>query len=63
MSLTITPQAIFSPELPAGWDVKSSGEPWIITVLPITSLTRKRFVRKALQARPLLPKRGGRSPA
>lgn len=32
MEGAITPQAIFSPELPEGWVVKSSGDRWIITV-------------------------------
>ena len=39
-----TPQAIFFPEFPAGWVVKSSGMSWMTTVRPTTSGTVKRSV-------------------
>ena len=34
---SILPQAIFVPELPLGWLLKSSGISWIITTFPIMS--------------------------
>lgn len=33
----IFPQAIFSPEFPEGWEVKSSGLLWMTRVRPSTS--------------------------
>lgn len=47
---TIIPQAIFAPEFPAGWLVKSSGMECNTTVLPIISLAEKRVVRKVEKA-------------
>lgn len=61
--LTILPQAIFSPEFPDGWVVKSSGEPRMITVLPITSSTENLSVRKDKNAMPPTTNKGGISPA
>ncbi len=46
----ISPQAIFAPELPEGRVLKSSGEEWIRIVLPIISLTEKRFDRNTERA-------------
>ena len=48
----ITPQAIFSPALPEGWVVKSSGPLWMMTVLPTTSCKWKRSVTTARYALP-----------
>ena len=47
---TITPQAILTPEFPAGWDVKSSGAECRITVLPMISETEKRLVKNMEKA-------------
>ena len=48
----ISPQAIFSPALPDGCVVKSSGFKWTITVFPRTSRTENRSVRKTAKAKP-----------
>lgn len=61
-AFSITPQAIFSPEFPEGWVVKSSGEEWIIMVRPKISSGVTRAVKTEPKAKPLLEKRGGRSP-
>lgn len=42
--LLISPQAIFKPESPAGWVVKSSRISCITTVFPMISSTAKRSV-------------------
>ena len=49
----ISPQAIFTPALPAGWERKSSGSLWITIVRPRISLTRNRSVMTVRCARPL----------
>ena len=55
----MTPQAIFVPALPAGWVRKSSGPLWMTTVRPMMSLTWKRSVSTASQARPSRDSRAG----
>lgn len=59
---SITPQAIFSPALPEGEVVKSSGEAWIITVLPMISRRVNLLVKNIENALPFAPKSGGKSP-
>ena len=48
----ISPQAIFSPALPDGRVVKSSGFKWMITGFTRTSRTENRSVRKTAKAQP-----------
>ncbi len=48
----IIPQAILFPEFPEGCVVKSSGLSWIITVVPMISLTVKRSVKNIKKAYP-----------
>ena len=42
----MVPQAIFAPEFPAGWEVKSSGMECNTTVLPMISVAENRDVKK-----------------
>jgi len=60
---SIAPQAIRSPALPPGCETKSSGIPWITTVLPRISRMLKRSVITAIYALPPQESSGGRSPA
>lgn len=46
----MVPQAIFAPEFPAGWEVKSSGMECKTTVLPMISLAEKRLVKNIEKA-------------
>ena len=46
----MTPQAIFEPELPEGWVVKSSGALWMRMVLPMISQAVNRSVRNTENA-------------
>ena len=59
----ITPHAIFLPEFPDGWLVKSSGDECITTVLPMIPSTVNLSVSTAEYAYPFTPNSGGRSPA
>ena len=61
-SARMVPQAIFSPASPDGCVRKSSEPKWIITVLPMISLTRKRQVLTVIEALPPQDNRGGKSP-
>ena len=49
-ALHITPQAIFVPAFPAGWERKSSVPSWITMVFPMISFTEKWSVHTAKKA-------------